>query len=167
MRSRVWKNIFLFCDTEGWISACFVPCIIQTRFFQSVTNTASCQLCCLSCRRRNVIFAFIPFFLAIQWGQKKVVNIEENIAVKLNKDKSRHLRVIEWFRLEGPFQGCLVQTPAQSRDSFKIRLLRAPSNHECLQDRAPSSRKPVAMLCHLHCKIISSSYVAYIYLLLI
>lgn len=76
--------------------ACFVPHVTQPRFLQSVTNTASCRLCCLSHRHGNATsaftrfswqnFCFHPFF---HYGEgKKVVNIKEKSAVTLNEDET-------------------------------------------------------------------------------
>lgn len=84
-------HLYLFDDSEGGILACFMPCVTQPRFLQSVTNTVSCRLCCLPCRHGNSIFAFIPFF---NWqhggGGGKVVNIKENSAAKLSDGKTGH-----------------------------------------------------------------------------
>lgn len=71
--SRVWKNIIYICFVilkgEYWLVLCFA---LSRQDFFSLSPTqrlVSCAVCL--CRRRNVSFAFIPFFLAIQWGQKK------------------------------------------------------------------------------------------------
>lgn len=46
--------------------------------------------------------------------------------------ESENSRIMEWFGVEGTFQGHPVQLPAMNRDTFpQIRLLRAPSKLLC------------------------------------
>lgn len=73
--------------------ACFVPHVTQPRFLQSVTNTASCRLCCLSRRHGNATSAFTRFywqnFCFHHNGEgEKVVNIKEKSAITLNEDET-------------------------------------------------------------------------------
>lgn len=94
--SRVWKKIIYICSLivkgEYWLVLCLA---LSSQDFFSLSPKVSCQLCCLSCRHRNIISAFILFFPCNTVGGKKIVNIKENGAAKLNKGKTGHLGIIE------------------------------------------------------------------------
>ena len=68
MMSRIWKNIIYICLGEYWLVLCLV---LSSQDFFSLSPTLSCWLCCLSCRHRNIVFAFIPFFPGNIVGGKK------------------------------------------------------------------------------------------------
>lgn len=74
---------------EYWLVLCLA---LSSRDFFSLSPTrclVDCAVCLVGAEISLLLSSL--FFLATRWGEKKVVNIKENSAAKLNKGKTGHL----------------------------------------------------------------------------